>query len=110
MASVSKQYLSGSSTGKSISVVATATAGTTIHDADNTAMDEVWLWACNTSASSVDLTIEYGASAAHIVVTLAPKQGLVPILPGTILNTDIIRAYATTTAVVYVVGYVNRIA
>ena len=62
MATFSKEILSGSTDGKGILVVQTATAGTTIHTADTTATtyDEIWLYAVNTSASSVKLTIEWG--------------------------------------------------
>ena len=59
MASFSKILLSGGTTGKNIKVVATASAGTTIHTAvsGTSNMDEVWLYACNTDASDRKLTI-----------------------------------------------------
>jgi len=58
MATFSKVILSGSTNGKAVKVAATATAGTTIHTAHATALDEIWLYAHNSSASAVKLTLE----------------------------------------------------
>ena len=53
-------------TGLGVKVAATATAGTDIHTASATAttIDEIWLYAVNSSASSVKLTIEWGEATA----------------------------------------------
>jgi hypothetical protein len=53
MATFTKNILSGSTDGKAVKVAATATAGTTIHTGSATAttIDEVWLYAVNSSAS-----------------------------------------------------------
>jgi len=53
-------------TGLSVLVAATATPGTTIHTAANvaTTVDEIWLYAMNTSASPVKLTVEWGATTS----------------------------------------------
>ncbi len=109
MATISKEYLSVNSTGAPVQVVATATAGTLIHTAHATSKDEVWLYACNTSASSVDLTIEYGGTTAALVISLGAKQGMVQIVAGTLATNIVIRAFAGTTNVVYITGFVNRI-
>jgi hypothetical protein len=59
-----KRLLSGSTDGKWIKVVATATAGTAIHTAvaGTTAgtYDEIWLRAQNNHTAAVNLTIEFG--------------------------------------------------
>jgi hypothetical protein len=113
MATFSKQLLSGSTNGKQIKVAATATAGTTIHTAHATALDEIWIYAFNSSASSVKLTIEYGEATApdgNIEVTVLPEAGLVTIIPGLILtNSLVVKAFAGTTNVIMLSGYVNRI-
>jgi hypothetical protein len=113
MATFSKQILSGSTNGKQIKVAATATAGTTIHTAHATALDEIWIYAFNSSASSVKLTIEYGEATApdgNIEVTILPEAGLVTIIPGLILtNSLVVKAFAGTTNVIMLSGYVNRI-
>ena len=117
MATYSKQLLSGSTNGKGIKVAATATAGTLIHTAisGTSALDEVWLYAHNTSSSSVKLTLEWGGVAApddHIEVNIAAEgTGLILVAPGILLqNGLVIRAFAGTTNVINIFGYVNRIA
>jgi len=113
MATFSKQLLSGSTNGKQIKVAATATAGTTIHTAHATALDEIWIYAVNSSSSSVKLTIEYGEATApdgNIEVTVLPEAGLVTIIPGLILtNSLVVKAFAGTANVIMLSGYVNRI-
>lgn len=119
MATFTKVLLSGSTGGRPIKVVQTATAGTTIHATGTSAtiIDEVWLYANNTSASSVDLTIEYGGTTSPddlIVVSIPAKSGLSIVAPGLILTGDgaaarTIRAFASSANVINIVGYVNRI-
>ena len=113
MATFTKNHLSGSSDGKGIKVVQTATAGTTVHTAHATALDEIWLYAVNSSASSVKLTIEYGEEAApdgNIELTIAAESGLTLVIPGLLLrNSLVVKAFAATTNVVMIHGYVNRI-
>jgi hypothetical protein len=90
MATFSKVLLSGGTTGMNIKVAATSSAGTTIHTAvsGTSNMDEVWLYACNTSGADVKLTIEYGAIR---------ENGLV------------IKAFAASANVININGYANRI-
>ena len=77
MATFTKTLLSGSTNGKAIKVVATATAGTTIHTAvsGTASFDEVWLYAHNSSAASVKLTVEYGGVSAPTDVFGPPVNG-----------------------------------
>jgi hypothetical protein len=113
MATYSKQLLSGSTSGKPIAVAAVATAGTIIHTAHATALDEVWLYAVNTSASSIKLTIEFGGvtNTENIELTITGESGLVLVIPGLIMTgSNVIRAFAGTTNVISISGYVNRIA
>jgi len=115
MATFSKLPLSGSTHGRQILVAATATAGTIIHTAvsGTTSLDEIWLYAVNTSTSAVKLTIEYGgvsAPADHIELTVGGESGLVLVAPGLVLrNSLVVRAFAGTTNVIAISGYVNRI-
>lgn len=115
MATFSKQLLSGTpADGRNILVAATASVGTTIHTADATAKDEIWLWAVNSSAASVKLTIEFGGTTApndHIEFTVPAEDGLYMIIPGLVLTGSlVVTAFAATTNVVSINGYVNRIA
>jgi hypothetical protein len=115
MATYSKRLLSGSTNGKGIKVVQTATAGTTIHTAVSGAsdMDEVWLYAVNSSASGVKLTLEWGEATApdgNIEMTVDAESGLTLLTPGLLLqNSLVVKAFAGSANVIIVHGYVNRI-
>jgi len=113
-----KRVLESSTNGKAILVAQTATAGTLIHTGDTTTstLDEVWLYAVNSSASSVKLTIEWGEATApngNIEVTVLPEAGLVTVIPGLILKGAAtaltVKAFAGTANVIAIHGYVNRI-
>lgn len=115
MATFSKLPLSGSTNGKGIDVAATATLGTTIHTAvsGTASFDEVWMYAVNTSTSSVKLTVEYGGatSADNIEITIPGESGLVLVVPGLFLqNSLVVTAFADTANVISIHGYVNRVA
>lgn len=116
MATFSKLVLSGSTNGRQIAVAATSTPGTLIHTsaAGTAGMDEVWLYAVNSSTSTVKLTLEWGGTTAntdHIELNIAGEAGLVLVVPGLVLNNGLsVRAFAATTNVINISGYVNRIA
>ena len=113
MATYTKLKLSGSTDGKGIKVVQTATAGTTIHTAHATNLDEIWLYAVNSSDALVKLTIEWGEATApdgNIELTLPPEAGLTLVIPGLLLtNSLVVKAFAGTANVIIIHGYVNRI-
>jgi hypothetical protein len=110
---LTKVKLSGSTDGRNIKVVATATAGTTLHTAHATNMDEVWLWACNSDTTARKLTIEFGGVSSPddlIELTIPPESGPVLVIPGWILtNSVVVRAFAATANVLVCNGYINRI-
>jgi len=115
MATFQKRKLSGSTDGRGIKVVATSTPGTTIHTATSSTTDgtydEIWLYAFNSSASSIALTIEFGGTTApddNIVQTLESKAGLQLIVPGLILqNGTVVKAFAGSANVITIQGFVN---
>lgn len=115
MATFSKRLLSGSTDGKAIKVAATATAGTLLHTAvtGTTNLDEIWLYAMNTSTNNVKVTLEWGEATApdgNIEVTVQAEAGLVCLTPGLLLqNSLVVRAFAATANVITVHGFVNRI-
>jgi hypothetical protein len=118
MATFAKTILSGSTDGKAVLVAQTATAGTLIHTGPtNTAhLHEVWLYAVNTSATGVKLTVEWGDATApnsHIELTVAAEAGLTLVVPGLILKGNAtaltVRAFAATANVVSIHGFVNTI-
>ena len=119
MADFSKQLLSGSTGGRLIEVAATSTPGTTIHATGTSAtiIDEIWLYAVNSSTADVKLTIEFGGTTSAddlIEFTVTAESGLYLIIPGLVLTGDgasarTITAFAATTNVINIGGYVNRI-
>ena len=118
MATFSKTILSGSTDGKGIKVAAIETAGTTIHEGSAIAatLDEVWLYAVNTSGSDVKLTVEWGGVAAPddlIEYTVKAENGLYLIVAGNLIKGNatplVVRAFAATANVIVVHGYVNQI-
>lgn len=108
-----KVILSGSTSGKQIKVAATATAGTTIHTAHATSLDEIWLWAVNSSTTAVKLTVEWGEATApdgNIEVTVPGESGYLMVVPGLILTGSlVVKAFAGTANVLLINGYCNRI-
>ena len=117
MATAVKRKLSGSTDGKPIKVVQTATAGDTIHTAvaGTTAgtFDEIWLWAYNGHSAAVTLTVEFGGATVpdqNIISSLASKSGLQLIVPGLILqNGMVVKAFAGTANVITISGFVNSL-
>ena len=109
---LTKEPLSGSTSGRGIKVVATASAGTTIHTQATETWDEVWLWAVNSSGSDVKLTLEWGGTTAPddlIEMTIPAESGLYPIAPGLpIEDAVVVKAFAATANVIMIHGYVNR--
>lgn len=118
MAAFSKTILSNSTDGRGILIAQTTTAGTLIHTGSTNpaVLDEIWLYAVNSSTSGVKLTVEWGAATApndHIELTVAPESGLVLIAGGLLIKGNAsaltVRAFAATTNVIAVHGFVNRI-
>jgi hypothetical protein len=108
--------LSGSTHGRGILVVPTATAGTTIHTgvAATDQVDRVSLWAFNSHTSSVLLTLEWGGITDPndiIEITIPNQDGLYALTPPAglpIRNSLAIAAFAATANVITVHGFVVR--
>lgn len=118
MATFTKNKLSGSTDGMAIKLTGNSSGGAvTVHTAvaGTTAgvFDEIWIYANNTSASSIKLTIEWGTATAadgNIEVTILPESGLVTVIPGLILqNAKLVKAFAGTADVILLTGFVNSI-
>jgi hypothetical protein len=111
---ITKEYLSASTTGKQIKVVATASAGTTIHTADATAKDEIWLYAYNSDTVTRLLTIQWGGTTSpddDLKVPIPSQSGDILVISGKILgNSLVVKAYAAAANVIMLSGFVNRIA
>ena len=116
MATMSKVVLSGSTNGLAHKVSGgDSAAATVVHaaGAGTSNLDEIWLWANNTSGGDVKLTIEWGTATAadgNIEVTIGTEAGLVQVIPGLILcNSKDIQVFAAVTNVILITGFVNRI-
>lgn len=118
--SLSKLKLSGSTDGKGIKVTGTSSGGSvTLHTADATALDEIWLYAVNTDTTARLLTIEFGGTSSPdntITKTISPqgsegRDGLILVVPGYLLTNSLVaKAFAATANVIMIYGYVHRIA
>jgi hypothetical protein len=119
MATFAKTKLSGSTDGRPILVAATATAGTVIHTGSSTATtyDEIWLYAMNSHSADLKLTMEWGGVTVPndlIEQTITTEGGLTLIAPGLLIKGNastalIVRAFAATTNLITIHGYVNQI-
>lgn len=121
MATMSKEILSGSTNGRPIKLTDTSSSGNTdvgylVHTATNGGsgadIDEIFIYATNTSAAQVKLTIEFGGVSSpddHIVANI-PAETTVLAVPGLPLKGGlIVKAFAGTANVITLTGYVNRI-
>ncbi len=119
MATFTRVPLSGSSNGRGIKVVATASTGTTIHATGTSASvyDEIWLYAYNSDTTARLLTVQFGGTTSvddDIKLTIPSQVGLTLVVPGLTLTgtgsvASTVYAYAATTNVITIQGYVNRI-
>ena len=119
MPTFTKTLLSGSTQGKPIKVVATATLGTTIHATGTSSanIDEVWLYAYNSSTGPIALTVEFGGASVpdqNIKIDVPATSGLTLVVPGLVLTgtgaaANTVTAFAGTANVITISGYVNRI-
>jgi hypothetical protein len=74
------------------------------------------LYAVNSSASAVKLTIEWGGVSSPddlIELSIAAESGLVLVSAGLVIKGNatplLVRAFAATANVINIAGYVNRI-
>ena len=118
MATFTKTKLSASTDGRAVKVVATATAGTTIHTGSSSAgvIHEVWLYAVNSDTTAIKLTIEWGGTTAPddtIEVTVPAESGLMLIVPGLVIIGNatplVVKAFAGSANLVLLHGFVNVI-
>jgi hypothetical protein len=110
---------SGSTQGQAVLVAATSSAGTTIHTTGTSAtiVDRLSIWAYNAHSGDVLLTVEFGGATApnqNIVQTITAKTGLTLVVDGLILLGNgsaalTVKAFAATTNVITLSGYVMRV-
>ena len=115
---VTYMLLSGSTGGRQIKVVATGTPGTTIHatGTSSTVIDEIELYANNTSTAAVKLTIEWGDVTSPddlLEVSIPAESGDVLVIAGKPLTgtgaaARTVRAFAASANVINMSGSVLR--
>jgi hypothetical protein len=112
MATVSKEFLSGSTNGQPVKVAASSTPGTTIHTAHATAKDEIYVFCYNSDSVDRKLTLEKGGTTSpdnHQAMTI-PAGETVLVMAGTPLsNSLVLKAFGAAANVLVIDGYVNRI-
>lgn len=120
MATYTKQLLSQSTNGKSIVITATGVDTTMIHttQASSGIMDEVWLYATNSTTADITLNVLYGGINFTTDILF---EGVVEAYAGNTLICPglILRGNGTTGSSIYgntsvlsginIFGYVNRI-
>lgn len=105
--------LSGSTDGRGIKVVQTATAGTLIHTAQASAtdMDAPEIYAYNSDTADRTLTMEcWGVTAPddHVKRTIPAGETVeIPVPPGR--NGLVLRAFASAANVIAITGTVRRV-
>lgn len=116
MANLAKSIPSGITNGVPLNVTATSSGGAqTFHTAvsGTSSIDEIWLFACNTSSSDVTLTISLGDTSVPVQRVIPKNNALnyadggIWVLTGVCLNNSkVLKVWAGTTAVINVTGYV----
>jgi hypothetical protein len=107
---LAKVKLSGSTDGKPIPIVQTATAGTTIHTVGS-ALEELWIWVSNVTATAATLTIEYGGASDpgnHLVKALSipANSGPICVCPGLVLGNSLaVKMFSGTASALNAHGY-----
>jgi hypothetical protein len=113
---ITKIPFSGSTHGRGVKVAATSSAGTTIHTATSstTDCDVITIYAYNSSASAVNLTLQWGGTTSvddDIKLSIPATSGLTLVVPDLVLrNSLVVKAYAGTADVITLHGSVNRVA
>jgi hypothetical protein len=114
LTTVDRILLSGSTDGRQIKVAATATAGTLIHTATNTAgqIDFVTIYATNDHTADLLLTLEWGGVTSPddlVRETIPARSGRALVVPGLPLQGGVaLRAFAASANLILLSGFVER--
>ena len=115
MPAYTKVLLSASTQGLQIPVSGTAvTSLTTLHTPISSVLDEVWLYATNTSTgTTLNLTTCWGLTgvSGQMTTQIPPIGGRILIVDGKLLSgtSNTISAFATSGNFINIDGFVNRI-
>lgn len=109
---VTREKFSGSTDFKPIQITGTATgSANTIHTAHATAEDSMYVWAVNRHTAVVKLTLEVGGVAVgeNVPIDLEPNRPELVLDGQPLTNSLLLKAFAGTTNVISLYGYVNRV-
>jgi hypothetical protein len=114
MATYSKIPLSQSANGRTIMLSTSSAPYTLIHTSVSApSMDEIWIYASNTTSADSITTFYWGGSSTSDIVAQVNIQayaGLTLVIPGLILNNEnTVYAFTQFPSAVDITGYVNRI-
>lgn len=120
MATYTKQFLSESTSGKAVNVTATGASTTLIHTtpSSSSSMDEIWLYATNSSIADITFNLLYGGTDFSNDIlfegVVEAYAGNVLICPGLIAKGDgatgfSIYGNSSVASGINIFGYVNRI-
>lgn len=112
MATITKEFLSGSTNGRGIKVAATATPGTQLHAAHASAKDELYLWVANTDSVERKVTVELGGVTApddNLPMNIPAGETLL-VVPGLVVSGSVnVKVFGSAANVLVAFGFVNRI-
>lgn len=119
MGTLAKQLLSNSVSGRQVLVTSlTAVTATTIHTtlSGSSNLDEIWLYAYNSSQSDVVLTLIWGPGSLgsvqdrdEVKSTIPSQSGRTLIANGKLLQNGLtVYSYATIASSINIDGFVNR--
>jgi len=114
MPTYTKAPLSSAISGEQIQITGSGIAQlTTIHASVDSAYDEVWLYATNTSNADVQMVLTWANTGVgdQMYATIPYKAGRSLIIDGKLLSgtANSVKAYAATGNAINVDGFVNRI-
>ena len=106
-----KRALSESTNGRAIKVTATTSPGTLIHTARSLAIDEIWLYAYNSSILSIEVFLQWGGTTNDDLrrYLILPRTEIL-LVPGMILTGSLeVRIYAQRANELFIYGFVHEL-
>lgn len=112
MATYTRGFFTGSTSGASIAITSTNSAGASAFHTSSTNREEVYVYAYNVHTAPVEIAIDFGSTTAPVRASIPSKSGPVLVIPGwTIRNGLTVAAFCSTvsTSALFVNGYINTI-
>lgn len=107
MATYSRGFFTGSTSGLPIAVTSTDSAGAAVIHTSSTKTEEIYMDVYNQHTAAVELGIDFGSTTRPVKVSIPPKSGPMTVIPGWPLRNGLtISCFCSTvsTAALFVVG------